>query len=433
MKKAALYLSEIGKRILFIGFSIQIILGIVWMCFNFTSLQKFTVSGAFLYQHLISKLELVFPILYALQLALAVFAGYYMLHGLQLMGSCHPFLEWWGSLAILTFPMAMQCHMAVSPYSLIGSLLLIELTILMKTIRGKESLVARGLVKAGACWLLLGLIMPEYTILGGIPVLLGALFPAKRLIHSVKKLGWILLLLVALSGVVTGTARLTGQEDILSKKNIAYSLFWRTGWTFLRGETIIWDPAILEAVMPEVNEAGLRPSAMDTALRPGLEKYLSEEEFIEFCNQRTKMNLLRHGSVILREVIWDGSGYTLTPMIVPMQLKGKGYDSCTGRNYELMRNHTPQLTQTYVRYGCWWFCCMLVIAVICLLGNHIRGIAFTCEIKNRRSGLMLCLLSFGAIVLFYTLRTAGMMDYKCTIAVNQMWVVGALSLLRKEA
>ena len=52
MKKAAGHISVILKGILCIGFSIQIVFGIVWMCFNFAHLQAFQQDSGILYRGL---------------------------------------------------------------------------------------------------------------------------------------------------------------------------------------------------------------------------------------------------------------------------------------------------------------------------------------------------------------------------------------------
>lgn len=432
MKKAARHLSEIGKRILFIGFSIQIILGVIWMCFNFTNSQKFTVSGGVLYQNLILKFETIFPALYLLQLGLALFAGYHFIHQLKWTGFGSRLSEIWGSLVLLTFPMAMQCHLAISPYSIVGSLCLLELTFVLKLVRDKACRTVWEVTKGGLCWLLLSLILPEYIILGGIPLLVGVLFSLRTLLHPVKKLGMVILLLAAFAGLVTGTTNLTDQEHPFRSKDIAYAVFSRTGWSFLMGDAAYWDQEVYQAVNYEVMQAYLRPGAMETELKPKLEEYFTEEDFISFCYERAKVNLSLHSKVIIRQMTWDGLGYSVTPLILPMQLKGKAYDSASGRNYEIMINHTPSLTKDYVAYSCWWFGCMLLIGLVCFITDCIHGV-HRLKTRGTLSSIFVCAISLGVVTFFYTVWTVGMMDYKCTIVANQMWLLGTLSLFRKEA
>ena len=56
-------------------------------------------------------------------------------------------------------------------------------------------------------------------------------------------------------------------------------------------------------------------------------------------------------------------------------------------------------------------------------------------VKPKRSSILaiaLCLLTVGLIVTVYTLRGAGVMDYKCTVAVNLLWPAATLLLMRRN-
>ena len=101
-------------------------------------------------------------------------------------------------------------------------------------------------------------------------------------------------------------------------------------------------------------------------------------------------------------------------------MKGQAYDSYTGRNYEAMRGNAPIVTRYYTEYGCWWFsiCCLLafVLMVIRLLtGGRLQWKA-----------LLLIMMISGVWIGALTMEGAGMMDYKYTIAVNELWLTGAL-------
>ena len=67
---------------------------------------------------------------------------------------------------------------------------------------------------------------------------------------------------------------------------------------------------------------------------------------------------------MIRQLTWDALGYTVSPLIVPIQLRGEAYDSYSGANYGVMMEHTPRLTVLYATYGCWWFVCAFVLVVL---------------------------------------------------------------------
>ena len=113
-------------------------------------------------------------------------------------------------------------------------------------------------------------------------------------------------------------------------------------------------------------------------------------------------------------------GYGATAIIFRMQLEGKSYDSYTGRNYEAMRGNSPILTKYYVEYGCWWFGCCLILTVILTL----------LRMRERRRvpwGMIFLDISIsGILIVALTMRGAGMMDYKYTVAVNALWLIWSL-------
>ncbi len=126
--------------------------------------------------------------------------------------------------------------------------------------------------------------------------------------------------------------------------------------------------------------------------------------------------------MILRQIAWDALGYAAFPLIFPIQLEGRMYDSYTGRNYEVMREHAPALTGHYVRYCCWWFACCLglaaLLSLVRLLQGGIRG--------PQILGAGLCALIGALLSLAYTMRGAGLMDYRCTVALSQLWLAWAV-------
>lgn len=119
----------------------------------------------------------------------------------------------------------------------------------------------------------------------------------------------------------------------------------------------------------------------------------------------------RHKGEILHDTAWDALGYTFSPMVLQRQLRGKVYDSFSGRNYDAMRMQTPLLTKYYVDYGCWWFAVGLLFAAI--LGVTLKS--------DRWKIIGLYVLTGGCMVVWYTMRGAGQMDYKKTIVIGLLW------------
>lgn len=428
MKKAAGHISVILKGILCIGFSIRIILGIIWMCFNFTHLQEFGQTGGILYRGLRGLAGENYGLLYSLQLVTAYFAADRFLRKIYPTDS---FSRVWGNLVLLTFPMAMQCHLAVSPYSLAGSLLLLELSATVAVVREKSEDIVREYALAGFCWLILALLLPEYFLLGAVPLLLALLFRLPRLLKQLRKLMYTTLLFLAFGGMIVGIHALAGETDCLpNRETISFSLFSRTVWPTIWHDSSQWPQEVKVATADSLWEVSLYADNMQRIFRPLMQERFSEEQASEYYLQMAEISLKKHTVPIVRQIGGDVLGYSVTPLILPMQLRGETYASYSGRNYELMFTRSPMVTKWYVNYSCWWFGVMLVIAAFLAAAEQTEY-----PVKPGQSGIgavLLCLITAGTVVAVYTLRGAGMMDYKCTVAVNLLWPAAALLLMRRK-
>lgn len=430
MKKAAGSVFEIMKGILFIGFGIQIILGIVWMCFNFTRLQEFSVSGGLLYRGIRALTGNAFVLLYGVQLALAGVVGYVF------MGRCHGgnrFFRIWGSLCLLTLPMAMQCHLAISPYSLSSSLFLLELFFAVGVLREKGSVLSE-VAKECACWMTLTLILPEYLLLGLLPVLLTVLLKLPALLKNLRCLVGIVLLTAAFGGMIAGIQEISGMEEHpFSRENIAFCLFSRTGWpTIWNDAKACWtDDEIPGVSVQMLQDMSNRAEDFRRVLKPLADEAFTEDEAVAFFLMKASVGwILRPGRVI-KQCGWDALCYGFSPICLPAQLTGWGGASYSGRNYELMLQHTPRLTGAYMRYGCRWFTAALPLSLLAALAGRLAG-GRSASVGERRKIWSLCMLSAAALAAAYTMRGAGMMDYKCTIAAVLLWVVWMQGQIRKD-
>ncbi|MGN0403288.1 MAG: hypothetical protein ACI4HQ_13665 [Acetatifactor sp.] len=428
MKKTAGYVSGLLKTILFIGFSIQIVLGIVWMCLNITCLQTFSVSGGPLYTVLARIGDSAYPVLYLLQLAAAAGADFYFMK--QWCGD-RKFLNIWGMLCLLTFPFVLQCHLAVAPFSLTCSLFLLELTFTIRYIRRTEVILS-DVVCACVCWALLTLLRPEYILLGAVPVLLMLLL---RLIAREKnKMGLCrsALIIAAFWGMTWGVLSLSGQERVYSRENIAFCMFSRSVWpTLWQDALVLWQNNELPGITTEIlQQAAGQAEDLRRVVKPLVEEALTVDEAVKFYYVKASAGWVLRREALLKQCAKDFAYYVLSPAFLPMQLEGKGGDTYSGRNYEVMLYSYPELTGNYVYYGCWWFMTALVLTVILAAATRLAGGKET--EREHLKPWMLCALSVMLLALAYTMRGAGMMDYKCTCVVILLWQSWSLALMGKE-
>lgn len=393
VKKAAVHIGAVIKKILFIGFSIQIILGLMWLYRNFGQVQDFGEPDSALYGWFYVLIGKNHFIMYLLQLIAAFLAGNCLLKRFGTApapgrGWGGP-LKLWKGLAMLTFPFALQCHLAIQPYSFMASLSLVLLSFL----QGGFGRRRKGSPTAGA-W------KKRIGCLAGAAVCAG--------------------LVVLLSGAAD---RENGEEPGRSFEAAMASRFaWPTIWN----DREYWPEELRQMTEDVLWEVAYFPNNMKI-LQARLEESVGKEEAKAHNLQIAKTGWEIHSSTVIRQIGWDVLGYMFTPPVFQWQLKGNAYDSYTGRNYEIMRDHEPVLTRYYVDYACWWFGWMLLLALI-LTGIRLLLIK---ETDWRRSLIYLicCLAVAGAWAVFLAMRGAGMMDYRLTIAVNELWLVWALLLM----
>lgn len=453
MRKTAGHISMILRGILMTGFSIQIAFGVVWMCFHFACRQEFGGSAGILYRGIRALAGGRYWLIYILQLMCGGYAGYRFV---RIISPGRLRRNIWESLVLLTFPMAMQCHMALSPCSLVSSFFMLELSAAVSVVRGEgeaaagEMMQAQGrgdgpvsvegkgflrkLAGGALCWAVLALLLPEYFILGAVPLILAVLFRLPALIRRLSELGAVLLLLGAFGGMIVGIGQLSGEEGYLpDRESVCFALFSRMAWPTLWPDSEDW-PGEVQAVARDLAwETSQQADNMQRIFRPLLREKIGEGRAAELYLEMALFSWKRHTFPIIRQIGGDFLGYCVTPLILPMQLEGEAYASYSGRNYEMMFQDTPVLTKYYVRYGCRWFAVMLVLAPLLAAVNRICGLG---QRKRRGKGrrcfaqISTCLIPAGIVTALYTLRGAGVMDYKQTVAVGLLWLAAALFFMR---
>lgn len=473
MQKAIGHISAVLKGILFIGISIQTVFGIVWMCCNFSFIPQFGES--LFYMQLSRTLRcdeytgILYPlflwivrrnhyVVYVLQLAAAYAASRRFLCTLRPdMGKCRRI---WCCLACLTIPVALQCHLAMLPCSFVSSLLLLELSLLSEAVkvmglqgdlqhiqriagesgRTGDRGILRRLTELCGCWLVSALLLPEYLYLGAVPVLCLCFCCRLQWKGQRRRKLYGVLLIAAFIGMIAGISSLTQTEGLYGKvrKTPLMAFTQRIAWTSLLADYEGWPWQIIYHLDEyTIIEAAWYADGMDRLLFPAMEKavadqVITEKEAIEYCGTLIETAWRWHKSVILREMAWDVLGYGASPAFLQSFLAGEGYDSYSSRNYEVFLEHTPKLSKRYMDYGSWWFTAALGLTAVLQLLQWCKGH----ERERRQTGqIVLCFLAAaGAMVLWYTMRGAGMMDYKNTLLIDELWMTWTVLLvIRREA
>lgn len=470
--KGLQHILAVLRSMIFIGISIQIVLGLIWMCSAFPAFQEFGES--YLYVEISKTLVcdeytgILYPLLlgaargvewllripyymvmYPVQLFLALYAGCKFLNAL---GAPNKYWRLWGSLGLVTIPMAMQNHMAILPQSFVGSLLLLQLSILIYDSRGRGEKGLRPLAQMSLLWLLCALLLPEYLFLGGIiPFCCLARGLAKDRRESRRRLWHKALFILAFGGMAAGILNLTQVEGSYGRvhKSLSATLYSRIGWSSISDTLQRWPEGMLDIVGLERARATAQGADnIARILGPALEETVGEEGAKAYFRAAARQAWEYDYRRILHEIAWDAAGYTVSPIVLQLQLTGRGYDSYSGANYDIMRSNRPELTAAYVDYSCWWFAVGLGLMALWLCGCFLHVTLFGEQKSGGRKTasawgylqqplgvLVPCAVLGGCVTLWYTMSGGGMMDYKNSILINYLWTAGlmALTLPGKDA
>ena len=121
------------------------------------------------------------------------------------------------------------------------------------------------------------LLLPEYFLLGAVPLLLALLFRLPRLLKQLRKLMHTILLFLAFGGMIVGIHALTGETDYLPNREIiSFSLFGRTVWPTIWHDNSEWPQEVKVATADSLWEVSLYADNMQRIFRPLMQERFSE-------------------------------------------------------------------------------------------------------------------------------------------------------------
>lgn len=482
MQRTAKHIRGVLRAVLVCGMAVQILLGLAWLIKNMGGLQNFQESrvlltgegqetglySGVLYRSLAGLLSSHLWILYGIQLAAALTAGYGLtvsiLHrGNRLFGIL-------GALALTTIPQALQCHLAVLPWSLGTSLFAGETALWLRQYRrhhgrqGTEGSSAgeRQGTEAGSVremrtatlmlggWLLMLLILPVYAWFI-LPLVMAALWQMRKGKGKKGVLAWGLTVLLLCLGTLGVNC---GFRPADWNRQLAADALSRWGWPYFQDNYEVIPPPLHEDIgLVTAREVSAYADGVERVLIPKLEEQYGEEETTALLWKLTGICLRENLKKDVKNVIWDMAAYHAAPPILEMQLRGRAYESFSGINYEQMKNRAPVLTRYYVTYGGrWWWMMPALTAVIWLCMRPFygkrsgtsaaavpSGIGLPPAQKELRSRLrdFVCRwlpvgIGVEMMILCFVFSGSGIMDYKKAVWVTILWYLPALSRLGKE-
>ncbi len=455
MQRAATHILAVVSRVIFIGLSIQILMGVFWMFGSFTGVLQFGESDFYVevsktllcdeYTGILYPVLLLFAraaegllsipffgVMYVLQLGFAGYAAHRFFQSIHKTGR---FWDVWSSMVMLTVPMAMQCHMAILPHSLTSSCIFLELSFVFEAVR-QGQLKAPQLLKTAAFWLMAALLMPEYLYLGAVPVIFFLLYSAVRLWKREKiSIVYNFILVCAFAGLILGACSLSQVEGSYGKmhKSIPSALVCRMAWTCL-GETYAYWPEDIKTCMDgeKITACITYADNMARVFGPTVELSVGKERAEELYREVAEAAWQVYCQRVKREILLDAAAYTVSPAALQLQLMGRAYESYSARNYEIMREKLPRLTKYYVNFNSWFFVAGLILTAAGQVIYMFLAFSRKNKITMRSISCVFCCLFLGAgLVGWYTMQGAGIMDYKNGVPVTLLWTAWMILMTEK--
>ena len=453
MQKARRALAQVAGRFLFIGISVQILLGFGWMFRSFGLFPEFGDSlrwlaaadtlvcddymgiGYPLFLMLTKGIESISSIpytffVYILQILFAFYSGFTFLRSFEVTEK-KAFLCW-GSLGLLTLSGAMQCHLAVLPNSIGYSCLLMELAVIIRILReNPPKMPIREMFFAGIWWILSTLFVAENRYLGAVPlVILWIRHLCRVKILGKQRILQELVLLAAMTGILFTVAPMwqTPGSYGRAENTVSAAMMRRFTWTHMRDseEYEEW-PEELQSYLSwdEVKRAGYYAGTMQSGIQKTLEDRLGKQEAEKVFRQYAAYGLKTYFSDNIHQIVWDVAGYTLPPVLLQLFLDGRGYDSFSGRNVDIMMTGDPRLTEVLLKYSSWWFLMGIATTVITEI---FCGIPAKLWKKDRafRQILFVLVITSGGMILWYVMGDAGCLDYKNGLLPGSLWLAGMI-------
>ena len=462
MRKAARHLSAVIGRVLFIGLTVQAVLGLLWIFCNISSFQEYGDSlflvnvseslvcddyTGILYPLLIRAARgaaAVVPVPYycllsLLQLGAGYASAFFFLKCLLSLGgnskSTPPaLLTHWGALVLVTVPVAMQCHLAVLPCSLTGSLLLLQLGVFLRGAWGREAdgsvsvrISAKAEAELGILWLAETLLMPEYRWIGVIPVILyGILSILKSDRGNLRKNLGVVLLAAVFLGLTPLAAELTAQTGAYGRMENTFegAMMRRFCGGTLQVYYGNWPWELRSRISQEDLKTCMSGSeGIDLVMGRKIESALDDRTVRRLYLEMVGLGWADDREKIVSDAL-DLLGYGFAPVFGRVYLRMSYYDSYARGNYDVMRRQTPFLTALAVRYGS---CCFVLgLGLTAVLGLMARlctaGIApQKKKLKKEISAGLVCGAMGIWICIWYTMQGQGRMDCKNSMAVAVLW------------
>lgn len=438
------YKKEI-KYVLFALFSLlmiaQIGLGMGWMFMNWGTVPIFRDTDFYIQAAENLVLDEYVGILYPVLIRMAKIGGQFVgipyagiIYTMQSMAAVYATVyllkrcKWiqgngWKRMAeylfltayIFTFPMILQLHFSVLPYSLVFSVGMIMVSDGI-ALRKEGDINVAVLLKISVCWVVLALLLPEYGWIGGVFVVLCW---SQWLIKSGFWRKRMLLCILAGALLIAGVGQVTQKPGSMGRirKNVESGLLLRVVWPNFVTHSFFWPEEIEEIFsIEELDTITRYREGVIYEFGPKLEAAYGEKEARNLYMQMVKTSLGLNTKQVLADVSGDFLGYLFPQAVLQIQ-KQNNKGSLLPWNYGQLQEKAPLLTKYYVNYSfAGW-------NVMCTIGL-LMGIR-----KKKAKTQFNHIVVLGSTIfaaLWYTMQGAGAQDYKQIALISLLWLMPAV-------
>ncbi len=362
-----------------------------------------------------------YSLLYIVQLGMALFASVYMLKFTGWIKGKARSRKLMTALAagyFLTFPLLLQLHMAVLPYSLAMSIAVILICDGFYYLRNTDGFSGRALIRLCGLWLLDVLLVPDYSWLLGIftgGVLLRVLL--KNKIWRMRILT-ALLSTVLCFGVISTTTQTPGSMGRI-QKSLGASMVSRFVWPYFGWNSFFWDEKITDLLDDkELTFISKYPEEVIYNFGPVLEEKYGREAADDIYWDMAAVSFNLGTKQALIDLGRDFAAYLCPPAALQNQMESNT-SSLLAWNYGRMQEEAPVLTKYYVRVSA------IGWNVMCLFGGLLILQLVLSEKRKIKPGYSQVLLSVSVLfmALWYTMSGAGVQDYKNVMLISFLWLL----------
>ena len=232
------------------------------------------------------------------------------------------------------------------------------------------------------------------------------------------------MLLAAVAGILLTAVSLWQTPGSYGKaeNTVSAAMMRRFTWSHMRVEKEYdtW-PEELRSLYSweEIQQSGRYAGTMPTDLQKKAEEALGVSGAQQLFRKYAVYHLKAYFSDNIHQIAWDMAGYVMPPVMLQLLLNGRGYDSFSARNVDLMMTGALQLTNFLLKYGSVWF---LLGSIAALLG------ALAGKKRIRWEVVCMCGITALGMAVWYTMQDAGCWDYKNGLLPGMLWLVGMISV-----